>query len=473
MSFYQVQAQNFALSGAGAVAGAISIVLKTFAQIDGTLLTMADFGDIGYITLEPGNGTLEEQASFTGVVQNANGTATLTGIKNVLDVTPFTETAGLAQTHAGSTTVVLSNTAGYYTKFAIKDNDETITGQWTFDVFPVTPSNSDASTTVKGVTKLSVAPVSATEPIATGTNDPRMPIAYAVDSVGTDSYAIAPSPAISAYVAGQVFTFKAGTANTGTATLNVNALGAKTIKKSVSTDLITGDILVGQVVMVEYDGTNLQLISPVAGTPSPIVRTYLNAGSPASWTKPTGLKYVVVEVQAAGGGGGGTTTANSHGSGGGAGGFSRKLIAAATLGSSETVTTGAGGTAGSGAGTTIGGTGGSSSFGTHSTATGGVGGTGGSAPSGGAGGVGSSGDINLAGGGGVAAGVISGTMSGAGGSSHLGGGGPGLQGGGSNVSGGVGGVYGGGGNGAYNLNGVDLDGATGAAGIVIVTEYYA
>ena len=36
---------------------------------------------------------------------------------------------------------------------------------------------------------------------------------------------------------------------------------------------------------------------------NPVVQTYLNAASPATWTKPTGLKYVVVEVQAAGGNG--------------------------------------------------------------------------------------------------------------------------------------------------------------------------
>jgi hypothetical protein len=84
---------------------------------------------------------------------------------------------------------------------------------------------------------------------------------YAVDSVGTGAYAIAPTPAIAAYVAGQVFLFKAGTANTGTCSLNVSGLGAKTIKKDVSVDLATGDILANQDVMVVYDGTNMQLIS--------------------------------------------------------------------------------------------------------------------------------------------------------------------------------------------------------------------
>jgi len=85
---------------------------------------------------------------------------------------------------------------------------------------------------------------------------------YAVDSVGTDAYAITITPAITAYAAGQVFTFKAGTANTGACTLNVSGLGAKTIKKDVSTNLQTGDILANQLVMVQYDGTYMQLLSP-------------------------------------------------------------------------------------------------------------------------------------------------------------------------------------------------------------------
>ena len=88
---------------------------------------------------------------------------------------------------------------------------------------------------------------------------------YAVDSSGTDAYAITVSPAITAYAAGQHFTFYPATANTGAATLNVSALGAKTIKKDKDNDLSTNDILIGQLVRVVYDGTNFQLLSPIYG----------------------------------------------------------------------------------------------------------------------------------------------------------------------------------------------------------------
>lgn len=87
---------------------------------------------------------------------------------------------------------------------------------------------------------------------------------YASSSTGNDAYAITLVPAIGAYVVSQVFRFSADVANTGAATLNVNGLGAKTIKKQHDVDLDSGDIEVGQFVMVTYDGTNFQMNSQIA-----------------------------------------------------------------------------------------------------------------------------------------------------------------------------------------------------------------
>lgn len=87
---------------------------------------------------------------------------------------------------------------------------------------------------------------------------------YAVDAVGTDAYAITLT-GFTAYVAGQTFKFKAGTANTGACSLKVNGLAVIPIKKDVSSDLATGDILANQIVTVIYDGTNMQLQSQEAG----------------------------------------------------------------------------------------------------------------------------------------------------------------------------------------------------------------
>jgi hypothetical protein len=132
-NFRFAQLQPFSLAGSGAIIGATSITLKSMLDIDGTALSMAGtFGAIGYGTLEPGNGANEEQISFTGLVNNANGTTTLSGVKNVSFVYPYTETSGLSKTHAGSTTFIISNTSGYYNKFVAKNNDGTVAETLTF-----------------------------------------------------------------------------------------------------------------------------------------------------------------------------------------------------------------------------------------------------------------------------------------------------------------------------------------------------
>lgn len=87
--------------------------------------------------------------------------------------------------------------------------------------------------------------------------------AYAADAGANDIYAITLTPAPAAYTTGMIVYFKANTANTGACTLNVNTLGAKTIKKNYNSDLADNDILANQLVAVIYDGTNFQLLSPI------------------------------------------------------------------------------------------------------------------------------------------------------------------------------------------------------------------
>lgn len=74
------------------------------------------------------------------------------------------------------------------------------------------------------------------------------------------------SPAITAYLAGQAFIFIAGFTNTAASpTLNVNGVGAKTIKRCDNTTCQISDIIVGGVYYVVYDGTNFQLLNPTPG----------------------------------------------------------------------------------------------------------------------------------------------------------------------------------------------------------------
>lgn len=87
-------------------------------------------------------------------------------------------------------------------------------------------------------------------------------INYAADAQANDTYVITLSPAPTAYTTGMQVIFKANTANTGAATLNVNSLGAKTIVKAVSTTLANNDILANMFCLCVYDGTNFVLMNP-------------------------------------------------------------------------------------------------------------------------------------------------------------------------------------------------------------------
>lgn len=390
MAFYQNQLQSFSLAGAGVVAGATTMTLKSMLDIDGNALTMATaFGAEGWGTVEPGNNTLEESISFTGLTNNSNGTVTLTGIKSVTFGTPYTQTSGFAKTHAGSTTFVISNTSGYYTEFTKKSNDETVTGYWAVpsplaNANPATKQYVDnlvsggsvtntaivvtgtagetvaagqilylkaadgrwwkatsaaAATTdllqlgiaqgagtagntitggilIRGIdtnqtgltagviyylstggaisssagtveraigqgadtTKLYFDPVyfyvptatqkaalpgmsgtlSSTNKYETGVSAQNLTSTFAADAGSTDDYAITVTPVPAAYATGQRFVFTANSINTGSASLNVNSLGAKNITKFKNVNLEAGDIKAGQVVETVYDGTQFQ-----------------------------------------------------------------------------------------------------------------------------------------------------------------------------------------------------------------------
>jgi len=77
--------------------------------------------------------------------------------------------------------------------------------------------------------------------------------------LGADTITATAGLSMTAYATGQKFTFVSAGANTGAATLNINSIGAKAIKKLGTTALAAGDIPSGSVAEVVYDGTNFQL----------------------------------------------------------------------------------------------------------------------------------------------------------------------------------------------------------------------
>lgn len=83
----------------------------------------------------------------------------------------------------------------------------------------------------------------------------------ASDTGSAGTYQVALNPAATAYVVGMVVRFKAGTANTGISTLNVNSLGPIALKKNATFDLMAGDIRAGEIITAIYDGNNFQLVA--------------------------------------------------------------------------------------------------------------------------------------------------------------------------------------------------------------------
>jgi hypothetical protein len=85
--------------------------------------------------------------------------------------------------------------------------------------------------------------------------------ALCVDATGSTTTYTCPSPSPTVTtLAGLIVTFVPQTTNTGTATLNVNGLGAKTLKAADgATNIASGALIAGTGYIFAYDGTNFRL----------------------------------------------------------------------------------------------------------------------------------------------------------------------------------------------------------------------
>lgn len=71
----------------------------------------------------------------------------------------------------------------------------------------------------------------------------------------------------SSYAEGDFIGFEPNATNSGAATLNVDGLGAKSIVKSASTALSSGDLVQGAFYLLRYDGTNFCVIGTAGAQP--------------------------------------------------------------------------------------------------------------------------------------------------------------------------------------------------------------
>lgn len=244
------------------------IFVNSIQTPDGQTLTTADFSTLGagYLTIDPQSSDRVERIKFTGV---SSADVSFTGAtRGLLFVGGAGSSSSNAHYHSVGATVVIS--------FGADDINDII--QFIADTSFAGTVN--ATTSIKGIIQLPTQP-QVDAGTATGSTGASLVVTpatlraglfndYVADTGAANAYVIAPSPAIVAYAVGQVFSFTATHTNTGASTINVNALGTKNLFKVQNGSLaalVGGEILVNQIVQVEYDGTQFQVVSPLANTP--------------------------------------------------------------------------------------------------------------------------------------------------------------------------------------------------------------
>ena len=212
-----------------------------------------------------------------------------------------------------------------------------------------------------------------------------------ITAAGTDTITGTVTPTLTAYATGQQFSFVVAATNTTAVTLNVDGVGAKAVTRTGSVALVAGDMVTGQVVIVEYDGTRFQLINGnsftnlkasgtlgVTGvatfTAAPVISSITNTGTltlptltgtvglatrtvqvftsgSGTYTTPTGCKAIL--IRCVGGGGGGAASVTNNGVVGGNSTFGAITANGGGLGNTGGGVGGVGGTGGSTTGANV------------------------------------------------------------------------------------------------------------------------
>lgn len=121
------------------------------------------------------------------------------------------------------------------------------------------------------------------------------PWAYATDTGTANALVVTLSPAPVAYALGQRVSTRALVTNTGASTINLNGLGVKTIKQPNGLSLEAGMIRAGQMLDLEYDGTDFQLVTWLEN------RSRLIATLPAGFTTTSTTEWTALTTTVLGG----------------------------------------------------------------------------------------------------------------------------------------------------------------------------
>lgn len=296
-----------------------TFTLSSFTEpVSATPYTMALLNtSIAYGTIGPKTSS-SEFISFTGITQNSDGTATLTGVtRGLAKKYPFTTSSTFKLPHSGQSTFILSDVPQVFEKYAPVDNDFTFNGTVTFAIPPVgiNPGGQpNASTTVSGIVQeatvtqvnngtgtgstgavLFMSPadlassnyglniptagqkaalVGDNTDIAVGSGNKYMTQTgyqkaaeiYGATATGNDTYVVTLSPAPTSYDNGRHYFVKLDVGNTGAATINFNGLGAVSIVTGLATALVTGDMVANGIYELIYNSTGpvFQLVNPAS-----------------------------------------------------------------------------------------------------------------------------------------------------------------------------------------------------------------
>lgn len=298
-TFRTMSGQSFALSSSIS-STQTTITLSSFlVPVSGTAITMATMGtSIAYGTLAPGTSSAE-LISFTGVTQNSDGTATLTGVSRGLDKEyPYASSSTFKQPHAGQTIFILSDAPQVFNEMGALKNDNIWTGQQTFPqsgstsaalvgtVYAAPTQDTEvaskkyvdtiavygaplATTGVAGIVEL---PTETQVEAGTQTGGTGAQLALPNKSYGArfnlgsglttgtpNAYAVTLTPTPVALATGNFVGITSSFTNTGNSTINVNGLGAKNIQLG-STGLFSGAITTNSVVGMVYNGTSFDTV---------------------------------------------------------------------------------------------------------------------------------------------------------------------------------------------------------------------